>query len=118
MRLKIIFISLLFFCLACILKGQDTTLNITHLEIISSDSLVFKKYNWTKCVVNMSDTIIVLSDKKLVFNCIKNPVIKLIKIYSIIDDIGYRFYFNNIFIDEKLYFNKETEVYLLNCYIQ
>lgn len=115
MRLKIIFISLLFSCLAGILKGQDTTMNITQLEIISSDSLAFKKYNWAKCVVNKSDTIIVLSDKKLVYNCIKKPVITLKKINSINDDIGYRFYFNDIYIDEILYFPKETEVYLLNC---
>ncbi len=115
MRFKIIYVSLIFFCLAGALKSQNITMNITQLEIISLDSLALKKYNWIKCVVNKNDTIIVLSDKRNVLNCIKKQMIKLKKINSINDDIGYRFYFNDVYIDDILYFSKETEVYLLDC---
>lgn len=115
--MRVIIILSILFCLHTIdnLKGQDTILNIEDLEIISSDSVALNNYYWTKCLIDMEDTIVILSDKKTVHNCIKKPVIKLIKINSINDDIGYRFYFNDLYIDGELFFPKDIDVFLLNC---
>lgn len=115
MKTKIVLLSTLLLFISCNLKSQDTIMKVNSLEIISSDSLVLKKYNWAKYVVNNNDTIIVLSDKQLIYNCIKKPLIKLGKINSLNDDIGYRFYFNDLYIDGILYFPKKMDVYLLNC---
>jgi|AntAceMinimDraft_17_1070374.scaffolds.fasta_scaffold38207_2 hypothetical protein len=115
MKKEIVILAILSLFISCNLKSQDTIMKVNNLEIISSDSLALKKYNWSKYVVNNKDTIIVLSDKKLIYNCIKRPVIKLEKINSISDDIGYRFYFNDLYIDGILYFPKEINVYLYGC---
>ena len=115
MRITFILIPILTLLLSCNSKGQETTIKVDQLEIIESDSIALKKYNWSKCFVNKKDTIIVLSDKQLIINCINQPLVTLEKVNSISDDIGYRFYSNNLYIDGVLFFPKEMEVYLLKC---
>jgi hypothetical protein len=115
MKLISIILPLMFLFLSCSSQEQKTIIKINNLKIIVSDSIALKKYNWSKCIVNKKDTIIVLSDKHLIYNCIKKPTITLEKVNSISDDIGYRFYFNDLFIDGVLFFPKEIEVYLLDC---
>lgn len=114
-KIIIFHIILICTCLSCnVTKNQSSLFNINNLEVIEKDSLVLKNYMWTKCAINEKDTVVILLDKINRFSEIQYPVIKIEKIYSVIDDVGYRLYNNDLYIDEKLYFPKEMEVYYIN----
>jgi hypothetical protein len=116
MKKTVLFYITLFLCifLSCNIK-KNSIFDIGILEVVEKDSLILKNYEWIKCIINEKDTIIILTDKMNKYSEIQYPIIKIKKINSIIDDIGYRLYNNNIYIDDKLYFPKEMEVYYLNC---
>lgn len=114
-KIIIFHIILMCICISCnVTKYQYSPFNINSFEVIEKDSSVLKNYMWTKCVINEKDTVIFLLDKTNRFYEIQYPIIKIEKIYSINDDIGYRLYKNDIFIDERLYFPKEMVVYYIN----
>ena len=53
MRVLFILIPILTLFLSCKSQGQETTIKVNQLDIIKSDSVALKKYNWTKCFVNL-----------------------------------------------------------------
>jgi hypothetical protein len=90
---------------------KNITLNKNSIEKVSSDGLILRDYNWSKCITN-KDTVIVLSRKDDIIDLQESDKKKLIKINYINDEIGYRFYRNDLFIDGKLAFPKRMNVYL------
>ena len=111
MKIKILFILNFIFCL--FLKGQTLLIEKDSLNILSIDNQSLHKYNWIECSINKKDTIIILIDKQMICNI--NPKLKLNKINITDDDVNFILNRNNIYINDKLIFPKNMNVYLLIC---
>lgn len=111
MKWSLFFTISLLFC--CCVNGQVVSVNIDSLNVLAINNKSLINYNWMKCSVNNTDTIIVLVDKNLI--CDNNSNYSLTKVFSIDDEVSFRLYENNIYIDDRLLFSKDTDVFLLTC---
>jgi hypothetical protein len=111
MKIKSFFILNFIFCL--FLKGQTLLIDTDSLNILSIDNQSLNKYNWIECSINKKDTIIILIDKKLICNI--EPKLKLNKINITDNGVNLILNANNIYIDDKLIFPKNMNVYLYIC---
>jgi hypothetical protein len=88
-----------------------------NLVVINEDQKLLENYFKYDCIINRSDTIIILLDKKLGqtrLNNMKSEYYSLKKVYSINDGgITHRLYAYNLYINESFAFPKTWMVYEL-----
>lgn len=92
-------------------QSEEIFFRSRDIKVIWSDRTVLESFNLRKCVLNNSDTIILLSKKENegIFFC--DSLVKASLISTIQDKLSYRLYANDIYINNILIFPKTTKVY-------
>lgn len=94
-------------------QSKETFFRSRDIKVLWSDSTVLESFNLKKCVLNNSDTIILLSKKEKEGIFFNDSLVKASLISTIKDKLSYRLYANDIYIDNVLIFPRKTKVYLI-----